>query len=129
MISESGLGGTIRFERAHAEANQAEGRKTNRYRTEKDATAKGDWHDIAADTPSSPASIRQTERVEDANWGSVAASVADDIKINYSQKGCGYGTPKMRHWLVAVGHGPLVFGLWSLTLGLIAAIAKMVRGG
>jgi hypothetical protein len=41
-MSESGLEGTIRFERANAEANQGEGRKTNRYRTEKVAIAKGD---------------------------------------------------------------------------------------
>jgi len=51
----------------------------SRYRTERDATAKAEWPDSAADTPGRPASTRQTGREQGANWGSVAASLADDI--------------------------------------------------
>jgi len=93
VISKCGLEDTIRFERANSEANQGEGRKTNRYRTRKDAIGKGGSLDTAADTQGSPASIRQTGHVEDANLGCGAASVTDDINIDYSQKGWGGVTP------------------------------------
>lgn len=72
------------FKRAirNTEENHAEER-TSRYRREKDAAVKANSPDTAVDTPGSAASTRRTEREKGANWGSVAASLADNIHSDY----------------------------------------------
>jgi hypothetical protein len=85
VVGKCGLGKTIWLERTNAEANLAK-EETSRYRRGWDADAKADWPDTAADTPGSATSTRLIVRGADANWDCGAASVADDISFDYSQK-------------------------------------------